>query len=431
MPVSPAPSTLQDLGPFLDINLQVPHFDVTDRRFGAKGDGVTNDTAAINAAITGCNAAGGGIVLIPAGTYLVNQLTLKANVWVRGAGRTGTTIKLANAQNSSILQALVSNVAISDLKIDGNAAGQSSAGGAGAIRFSGISRGYVRNVHVVNAAESAVYADACTDCVISDSYFETNGSLAGTFTVGMVRVNTGTRVKVINCHVDQPYAHGFQVSGTGCIVSGCTARNPQTAAILFATSSSTDCIISNCYGTSNRTDGNIIDIGDSVNCTIRGNVCVGGRTGIDWDAGTNVDRGNRNTIVGNVCHGNAIFGISAAGANVSGNGMDAVIVGNIVSGSVGGIALDSILNGIVANNLVKNSTGANPGIKFASTNKACTDFTVTGNRCYDDQGTKTQTYGIQSVGTCDFLLVVGNNTRGNLTGGILLVGANNVNANNL
>lgn len=47
-----------------------PWFDVT--AFGAAGDGVTDDTAAIQAAINAAAAAGGGTVFVPAGTYLVS-----------------------------------------------------------------------------------------------------------------------------------------------------------------------------------------------------------------------------------------------------------------------------------------------------------------------------------------------------------------------
>lgn len=51
-----------------DIIAQKPIVDV--RAYGAKGDGVTNDTEAIKAAI---NAAENGVLLIPAGTYVVNE----------------------------------------------------------------------------------------------------------------------------------------------------------------------------------------------------------------------------------------------------------------------------------------------------------------------------------------------------------------------
>ena len=53
-------------------------FDV--RHFGAKGDGVTLDTAAINNAIAAATAAGGGTVFFPAGTYASYSIHLKSFV---------------------------------------------------------------------------------------------------------------------------------------------------------------------------------------------------------------------------------------------------------------------------------------------------------------------------------------------------------------
>ena len=43
------------------------------RMFGAKGDGKTLDTAAIDRAIAAAAAAGGGTVRFPAGTYLAGS----------------------------------------------------------------------------------------------------------------------------------------------------------------------------------------------------------------------------------------------------------------------------------------------------------------------------------------------------------------------
>jgi len=50
------------------------------REFGAKGDGQTIDTAALQAAIDACNKDGGGTVLVPAGTFVIGTTELKSNV---------------------------------------------------------------------------------------------------------------------------------------------------------------------------------------------------------------------------------------------------------------------------------------------------------------------------------------------------------------
>lgn len=46
------------------------------REFGAKGDGVAKDTAAVQAALDACAAAGGGTVLVPAGNYLIGSVRM-------------------------------------------------------------------------------------------------------------------------------------------------------------------------------------------------------------------------------------------------------------------------------------------------------------------------------------------------------------------
>src|ERR1700738_1527114 len=67
-----------------------PHLAITDpnlggrtyniREFGAKGDGTTLDTAAVQAAIDACNKDQGGTVLVPAGVFLIGTIEMKSNV---------------------------------------------------------------------------------------------------------------------------------------------------------------------------------------------------------------------------------------------------------------------------------------------------------------------------------------------------------------
>jgi hypothetical protein len=53
-------------------------YDIRD--FGAKGDGTTLDTPALQAAIDACNKDQGGTVLVPAGTFVIGTTELKSNV---------------------------------------------------------------------------------------------------------------------------------------------------------------------------------------------------------------------------------------------------------------------------------------------------------------------------------------------------------------
>ena len=63
------------------------------RAFGAKGDGQSLDTAAIQSAIQSCAAQGGGIVRFRAGTYLSGSIQLESNITLdlqQGARLTGS-----------------------------------------------------------------------------------------------------------------------------------------------------------------------------------------------------------------------------------------------------------------------------------------------------------------------------------------------------
>lgn len=66
----------------------LPWFNVTDSVYGAVGDGTTDDTAAVNAAIAALIAAGSGVLYFPAGTYKVTSAltTLSVPCTVRGDG---------------------------------------------------------------------------------------------------------------------------------------------------------------------------------------------------------------------------------------------------------------------------------------------------------------------------------------------------------
>jgi len=65
---------------------------VTDTVYGAVGDGVTDDTIAIQSAINDANDAGGGVVYLPIGDYMVKgTLTMYSNISIKGNGLSNNT----------------------------------------------------------------------------------------------------------------------------------------------------------------------------------------------------------------------------------------------------------------------------------------------------------------------------------------------------
>ena len=105
--------------------------------YGAVGDGVHDDTAAIQAAINAAYAAGGGTVYIGAGTYIVSgtgdksdgAIRLLDNVTLQGAGIGQTVLKVSDSTTTSITgvvrtpyNEITHDVGLYDLTIDGNRA---------------------------------------------------------------------------------------------------------------------------------------------------------------------------------------------------------------------------------------------------------------------------------------------------------------------
>ena len=102
---------------------------VKDGPFLAAGDGVTDDRTALQAAITAVAAAGGGIVRIPTGVYMVSQapytfqcLLVPGNVTLEGDGTGATTLKQLGGMYTSVrlIRTGGPNIRIRDLTLDGN-----------------------------------------------------------------------------------------------------------------------------------------------------------------------------------------------------------------------------------------------------------------------------------------------------------------------
>jgi hypothetical protein len=95
------------------------------RDFGAMGDGTTNDTKAIQNTINQVLTAGGGVVYLPPGQYLISsQLKIDgSNIALQGAGKDTTTIfggVPVDWSISAISTTMKKNIEIRDLTVDVN-----------------------------------------------------------------------------------------------------------------------------------------------------------------------------------------------------------------------------------------------------------------------------------------------------------------------
>lgn len=97
--------------------------------FGAKGDGVTDDTVAIQSAITAVSANGGGTIYFPPGTYIISSPLLinSDNVQLLGSSWNSVLFPTAGFGANPMIHSLAIGggafrygIKISDLFLDGN-----------------------------------------------------------------------------------------------------------------------------------------------------------------------------------------------------------------------------------------------------------------------------------------------------------------------
>ena len=148
---------------------------VSVKDFGAVGDGVADDTLALQTAI---NASVGKKLFIPDGTYIIySALTVPSNVYISGASKLGTIIKLVPktvqptlSNNISIFNE--SSIVIENLTVDNSAVDDpyvlQTHGGQG-VEVEGCSSIVVRNVLIKKALFKAISFGGCTDCYYIDS----------------------------------------------------------------------------------------------------------------------------------------------------------------------------------------------------------------------------------------------------------------------
>lgn len=171
--------------------------------YGAIGDSVTDDTAAIQSAIDAAYAAGGGLVYLQEGTYkLTSDLVLKNNVRLKGDGLPATVLQQTSTREHAITTFNVELVGIEELMIDGPGSGT----GRG-ISMTGDTIIYtfylsMRNVMVRRFGATGVYIDDPVMCDFTNVTSKENGG--GGF------------------HIQ---CSGYRTMGTSCVFNACYAHN--------------------------------------------------------------------------------------------------------------------------------------------------------------------------------------------------------------
>ena len=140
---------------------------VSVKDFGAVGDGVTDDTVAIQAAIDSVYATGTyGTVVVPSGTYIFTGITVKSKVTLKG---TGGILKLKDnvCVNTGVSYYLVHNLNHNDvtydgLIIDGNKDNNTSFLVADNITAVGENT-VVRDCKIINPPDSGIMFSAATN----------------------------------------------------------------------------------------------------------------------------------------------------------------------------------------------------------------------------------------------------------------------------
>jgi hypothetical protein len=151
---------------------------ISVKDFGAAGDGVADDTVEIQAAITACIAAGGGIVFFPAGTYKINgTITI---------GSAGVDL-LGTGPFSSKINVVSTNVNAFEFKTAGLYLG-------GAMRSIGI---FGQGTHTAGAA---ILIENVGDIAIEDVRIQTtfNGILVNMGVAGAGRLERVHQSDIIN-----------------------------------------------------------------------------------------------------------------------------------------------------------------------------------------------------------------------------------------
>ncbi|TMV47884.1 hypothetical protein FE783_20890 [Paenibacillus mesophilus] len=372
---------------------------VSVKDFGAVGDGVTDDSAAFQAAIDALSLNGGGRLLIPEGTYAFpavspsiqapkRTLITSNHIHIEGIGlptihMTGITksyIDSINDLNSSgrDVFAVFSFMGVSNCSVRG-------------IRFTGEWDGS-GTFRYQSPRAKAVGFTGCTDCVAEQLYGShllgnlVNATPANSAHNGFYKVCSGIRIS--NCYAEYCLENGFNYMGDtyNSAITDSTAKYCGSAGFEGAT----------------------------VNLTITGNLFANNKY-----AGLSIS-GKHVVASSNICTGNGDGGVPTS--STMGNGISITYFGNLPTGDIvlannivkdnGGFGIyvyPGVAKVMIDGNILSNNSQGNTyktGINLVgSATSRISDIEITNNQLRDDVGNTTYFINISYA----YLVKVSNN----------------------
>lgn len=341
--------------------------------YGAVGDGVSNDTAAITAAL-----ATGKSVFFPKGTYLSGAQTITTQgqtLFGEGAG----SIIQANSASINLFTVQADYVTFTDLRMNGIATSDSTTS-------------FAIFTAVANPA-SFLTANRLLITGASSGYGFNNG----------IKLDENCNYPtVINCHFDRLWG---QISGTGYGV----LSQGNGSRIAF----------NNFQGSSGRGRHAVYIVSGASNCVVEANyVNAFNMEGISTNSIGAQAACNRNIYANNTVINCCASGNATSGAiGLYGHQQNNLVIGNTITGSnakgivVDGTGFVDCLNNVVSNNIVNYSYTY--GIDYI----AVVGGAITNNKIYESSNTNVGTYPnirLISDGTTatSDILVEGNHSAG-------------------
>lgn len=389
---------------------------VKNATFGATGNGSTNDTSAIQAAIDAL--AAGQTLFFPKGTYMYSTLAVTtANITIRGEGR-GTVLKqITGTTDNGLILTGADGFVIRDMAFNGNALDNRQ------VRIEGdTDGGLIDNIHISNCTEAGLDIQGSSlNIDVRNSTFTTCEYGAWTagatttyinFTNCKFNNNTTdgllltfcTGVKITDCDFNSNTEDGFSVASTTVDVQVTNCRAISNGHDGFDTAGVSNGVFTNCiaksntymgFGLSTPTDGIQIIGCVGIDNTLSGIgigpvsnvIIVGGKYNSNDGLGIDINNSTNVQVIGTECSENDHSGINAKGTS----------------------SYIQLIGNRCFNNNQDSLTYS--GIYLVDT----TDSIVMGNLCYDTQETATQDIGIKEFTGCQRNVITGNSCFGNVT----------------